>query len=452
MNQPNMIDTYLKKLKQGSKGITAEENIHHSDIADYLEHIKQIDEDEFFLLFETLPQRKRANTFLELGTPFQIDLINHYDADALAAILRVSKSNDATDIFLTISKTDQEKSEDVFALLSDTQQEKIVSLIHYDESEAGSLMQTELFKVKSSDNVSYAIQKLAQLKKQSIGEIQCLFVTDEDDKLLKTIFMDDLILENTQKRFSDFMDKFPAPHKVSVHESTQYVLNMIEKYDLSVLAVVDEKGHLAGRITHDDAVESIRDRATQQMYNLGKLHADEEIHEDFTKTGKTRAIWLSINLVNAIIASLVIGLFEETLDAIVVLAVLMPIVANMAGTASVQTMTVVVRQMGLGEITFHDIRPVLMKEINMAVLNGLFFAFLSAGTAQLWFGNYDISLAMGLSMWVSFICAGLLGTSVPMLLKKVHLDPAVASSVVVITLIDIIGFFSFLWFSELIIL
>lgn len=452
MNQPNVIDAYLKKLKKGGKETKVEETIHHSDMADYLERIKQVDEDEFFLLFDTLPQKKRANTFLELTTPFQIDLINHYDAHALAAILRVSKSNDATDIFLSISKTDQEKSEDVFALLSDTQQEEIVRLTHYEETEAGSLMQTELFKVKSSESVTYAIQKLAQLKKQRIGEIQCLFVTDEDDKLVKTIFMDDLILENTQNRFADFIDKFPDPHVVSVHESTHNVLNMIERYDLGVLAVVDKEGHLIGRITHDDAVDSMQDRATQQMYNLSKLHASEEIHEDFTKTGQTRAIWLSINLVNAIIASLVIGLFAETLEAIVALAVLMPIVANMAGTASIQTMTVVVRQMGLGEISFQDIRPVLMKEINMAVLNGLLFAFLSAGAAQLWFGNYHISLAIGLSMWISFICAGLLGASVPMLLKKVHLDPAIASSVVVITLVDIIGFFSFLWFSELIIL
>ena len=451
MSEYTAVDTYLKKLKKGDQETKVEATIHHSDIADYLERTKRVDEDEFFVLFDTLPQRKRAKTFLELPTPFQVDLINHYDAKTLASLVKIAKSNDATDIFLSIIKTDQEKSEDVLALLSDTKKEEVLKLTHYDESEAGSLMQTELFKVKINDTVAYAIQKLAQLKKQGIGKFQCLFVTDADNKLLKNISMDDLILENTQSTFSEIMEKFPEPHVVSVHESTQNVLNMIEKYDLGVLAVVDKKGRLIGRITHDDALESMQESATQQLYNLSKIDADEELHEEFTKTGQTRAIWLSINLVNAIIASLVIGLFEETLKAVVALAVLMPIVANMAGTASVQTMTVMVRQMGLGEITFQDTRPILIKEINMAVLNGILFGFLSAGIAQLWFGNYQISLAIGLSMWVSFVSAGLLGASVPMLLKKVHLDPAVASSVIVITLIDIIGFFSFLWFSELII-
>lgn len=448
----NTSDVNLQKFKAGVLHEKIIDKIHHSDMADYLERIKKENEEEFFALFKSLPIDKRAQTFLELPTPFQIDLIQNHNATTLATIVEALKSDDATDVMLLVRKTDTRKSEDVLALLSDTQQEEIEQLTHYEDNEAGSLMQTEVFKIKSSESIADAMKKLESLKAKGIGRVESLFVTDEHDKLIKNIFMDDLILRSPQDRFSDFMDTIQAPHMVSVHESIGLVLNTIEKYNLSVLAVIDKQGRLIGCITHDDVVERIQERATQQMYNLNKLHADEEIEEDFTKTGKTRAIWLSINLINAIMASLVIGLFSETIEAIVALAVLMPIVANMAGTASVQTMTVVVRQMGLGEIHFQDIRPVLLKEINMAIINGLLFAMLSAGTAQLWFGNTLVSLAIGLSMWVTFIAAGILGAMVPMLLKKVHLDPAIASSVVVITLVDIIGFFSFLWFSELIVL
>ncbi|CAA6811739.1 MAG: Unknown protein [uncultured Sulfurovum sp.] len=437
-------DDYLQALKSPKT--------HHADVADYLEEVKKYDEDRFFEHFNILPLEKRAKTFLELPSPFQNDVLKAYDAQTLAGLVEVLKSDDASTMFLSISKNTPEKEETVFGLLSEKRQEELEQLIHYEAEEAGSLMQTELFKVEKDTSLAQALEKLAVLKQGGIGRVESLFVTDEHDKLLKTIFMDDLILENRENKFSDFMHKFPHPHLVSAHENMDYALKMIEKYDLSVLAVVDRRGHLIGRITHDDMVDTLQEKATQQIYNLNKLHADEEIEESFKKTSQTRAIWLSINLFNAILASLVIGLFEETLETIVALAVLMPIVANMAGTASVQTMTVVVRQMGLGEINFNDIRPILIKEMSMAVLNGLFFAFLSMAVAYLWFAQPLIAYAIGLSMFVSFVCAGVLGATVPMLLKKLSLDPAIASSVVVITLVDIIGFFSFLWFAEMLVL
>jgi len=448
----NNIDLYLQQLNEGLKHEEIEPNIHHADMADYLEKLKPEDEEKFFEHLDTLPLDKRAETCLEFPTAFQIDLVKKYDAIQLSEIVEVLKSDDATNFFLFITKNNKEKADDIFNLLSDSRQEEIEQLRYYEKHEAGSLMQTELFKVKSNEHISDALKKLALLKAKGIGRVESLFVTDEHDKLLKSIFIDDLILEAPQDTFSDIIDKFPHPHLVSSDENLDYVLKIIEKYDLSVLAVVDRQGHLIGRITHDDVVDRIQEKATQQIYNLNKLHADEEIQENFSKTSSSRAIWLSINLVNAIIASLVIGLFESTIETIVALAVLMPIVANMAGTASVQTMTVVIRQMGLGEINFHDIRPILFKEMNMAMLNGLLFALLSSGVAQLWFGNHLISISIGLSMFMSFVLAGVLGATVPMLLKKVGLDPAVASSVVVITLVDIIGFFSFLWFAELIVL
>ncbi|CAA6822837.1 MAG: Unknown protein [uncultured Sulfurovum sp.] len=427
-------------------------SIHHTDIAEHLKNLKKEDENKFFEQLEILALDKKAETFLELPITFQKELIERYNVEQLAEIVEVLKSDDATDVFLLIEATDKKKSENIFSFLSDKREEEIENLRGYEENQAGSLMQTELFKIKQNRSVSDAIEALETLKNEGIGCIQSLFITDESGKLLKTIAMDDLILKKHDSKFSDFLQKLPPPHVVSSHESLDYSIELMKQYNLSILPVINSKGHLIGRITHDDVMDSLQDKATQQIYNLNKLHADEEIQEKFSTTSRTRAIWLSINLINAIIASLVIGLFEATLESIVALAVLMPIVANMAGTASVQTMTVIVRQMGLGEIDIKDIRSILLKEFSMAILNGILFGILSAGITQLWFANPLISTAIGLSMFVSFVFAGVLGATIPMLLKKVNLDPAVASSVVVITLVDIIGFFSFLWFAELIIL
>jgi len=443
------IDLYLQKLKNGVKN---HERIDDADLADYLEDVKQKDEEKFFEYLNSLPLEIRAETFIELPTPFQIDLILKYDAKGLADIIEVLDSDDATDLFIAISKTDKEKEESVFSLLSAPKQRTIEKLIYYENDEAGSLMQTEILKVSNTRTVLYAIEKLARLKENGIGSVQSVFVTDNTGGLLKSIPIDDLILEKNERTFDEILDKFAQPYFVTSHDSVDSVVNIIEKYDLTTLAVVDRMGHLIGRITHDDVVDIMQERATQQIYNLNKINADEHISEDFSKTSKTRAIWLTINLANAIVASLVIGLFSHTIETVVALAVLMPIVANMAGTASVQTMTVVVRQMALGEIEFHDLKPIFIKEFNIAFINGILFGSLGALMAYVRFDDYLLSISIALAMVISFLSAGILAVLVPMVLKKVNLDPAVASSVVVLTLVDIIGFFSFLWLAELIML
>jgi len=443
------IDLYLQKLKNGVKN---HERIDDADLADYLEDVKQKDEEKFFEYLNSLPLKIRAETFIELPTPFQIDLILKYDAQGLADIITVLDSDDATDLFIAITKTDKEKEEEVFSLLDDKKQKTIEKLITYEKDEAGSLMQTEILKVSNTRTVLYAIEKLARLKENGIGSVQSVFVTDNTGGLLKSIPIDDLILEKNERTFDEILDKFAQPYFVTSHDSVDSVVNIIEKYDLTTLAVVDRMGHLIGRITHDDVVDIMQERATQQIYNLNKINADEHISEDFSKTSKTRAIWLTINLANAIVASLVIGLFSHTIETVVALAVLMPIVANMAGTASVQTMTVVVRQMALGEIEFHDLKPIFIKEFNIAFINGILFGSLGALMAYVRFDDYLLSISIALAMVISFLSAGILAVLVPMVLKKVNLDPAVASSVVVLTLVDIIGFFSFLWLAELIML
>lgn len=444
------IDVYLEKLQNGEK--VDYSHLDDADIADYLQDIKGDNEKKFFEFLQSLPLNLRAETFIELPIPFQIDLIIKYSPLQLTQIIQSLNSDDATDLYITISKINEEKQEEVFELLDDSTQKNIEKLIIYKDDEAGSLMQTEIFKVSYDKTIAYAIEKLADLKKEGIGKVDSVFIIDEHDKFIKSISLDDLILENKEQSFKDILDKYPNEYSVHSHESIDELLQKIEKYDLRSIAVIDKKKHLLGRITHDDIIDKMQEVATQQIYNLHKIDKDEHIQESFKKTAQTRAKWLLVNLINVTLASIVIGLFEETLDAIVALAVLMPIVANMAGTAASQTMTVIVRQLALGEIDFNDIGSILKKELTASFINGLFFGVLTGIISQVRYDDIFISLSISLAMLFSFVMASVIGTSMPMLLKKFNVDPAVASSVFVLTLVDIVGFFSFLWIAKIIIL
>ena len=444
------IDLYLQKLKNGSKEV--KNHIDDADLADYLEDVKEKDESKFFDYLNSLPLELRASTFMELPTSFQVDLIFKYDAKGLAEINEVLESDEATDLFIAIEKTDRAKSEEVFSLLSDKTQKNIEKLIAYDDDEAGSLMQTEVFKVSKEKTVAYAIEKLGRLKEEGMGTVQNVFITDEAGRFLQSISMDDLILQDKESVFEDILGKYKPGYSVMSHDSMQSVMNMIEKYDIVSLAVVDRKGHLIGRITHDDVVDIMSEHATKQIYNLNNLNEDEEIQENFFKTTKSRGKWLALNLFNVTLASVVIGFFEETLNAIVALAVLMPIVANMAGTSASQTMTVIVRQIGLGELELKDFPLLFKKEMSIATLNGFFFGLLTAFISQMRYHDPLVSLSIGLAMFFSFVMAGAIGTSIPMILKRFDIDPAVASSIFVLTFVDVIGFFSFLSIANFIIL
>ncbi|MFT7880544.1 MAG: magnesium transporter [Sulfurimonas sp.] len=440
------IDLYLQKLQNGTYDV----HMSDADHADFLEVVKQRDEEKFFTYINLLSTELRGEILMELPVTFQVDYIRESDEIGLSQIIEALDSDDATNFFLIIEKDDKEKSEKVFSLLSPKRQEVISALMTYPEDEAGALMQTELFVVPSYKSIDEAKEVLSTLKREGLGTVQSLFVTDERGKFIKTIPIDDLLIEDPKQTFDQIIERYPESYSVLAHESIDKVIGRISKYDLTTLAVLDNKGYLLGRITHDDVVDTVQQSATGQIYNLSRLHKAEEVQESFVKSTESRSIWLGINLLNAIAASLVIGIFEDTLSTMVALAILLPIVANMAGTASVQTMTVMIRQMALGNINVALLRPLFMKEFSISVTNGVIFGVASGIAAQLWFGNGSISIAIGLSMFVSFVSAGVLGTTVPIALKKMNFDPAVASSVIVITALDIIGFFSFLWFAELI--
>ena len=225
---------------------------------------------------------------------------------------------------------------------------------------------------------------------------------------------------------------------------------MFEQYDLSVLPVVDRQGHLVGRITSDDIYDVIEDRATGQIYNLAGVNDEVEQEEALFGVFKKRASWLFVNLITAILASIVIGMFDKTLAAFVPLAILMPIVASMGGNAGTQTLTVMVRKMALGDIDVLNAKQAVIKEVLVALLNGLIFSLLMGVVAYIWFDITMLGLVIALAMVFKLMIAGLFGAFIPLLLKRMNIDPAVGSTVLLTTATDVFGFLSFLGLATLI--
>jgi magnesium transporter len=227
---------------------------------------------------------------------------------------------------------------------------------------------------------------------------------------------------------------------------------MFTNYNLSALAVVDGNNKLLGRITHDDIHDIIQQIDTKQLYSLAGVSDDAEHEESIYLIGRNRAMWLGINLITAVLASLVIGLFDATIQSFVALAVLMPIVASMGGNAGTQTLTVTVRQMALGEIDYQDAKKIIYKEVMISVVNGLLFAAVIGVVAYLWFNIPLLGVVIAISMIINLFSAGFFGAVIPIVLQKKGIDPAIGSTVILTTVTDVVGFFSFLGLATLILL
>jgi magnesium transporter len=282
-----------------------------------------------------------------------------------------------------------------------------------------------------------------------------LFITSKNGVLLYSIDLDDLLTFDFQKTFAENIEESEEsfePITALDTDDIKEVVSLFKEYDLFVLPIVTKNGKLIGRITSDDIHDIISEQATEQIYNLAGLNDDVEEDEKILKAGKTRATWLGVNLLTAILASFVIGIFSDTLNSMVALAVLMPIVASMGGNAGTQTLTVVVRQLTLGDISSIDAKRIIMKEVSISLLNGFLFAIIIGVIATFWFDIENLGFVIALSMVINLLMAGFFGATIPLLLERLNVDPAIGSTVILTTVTDVVGFFSFLGLATIILL
>ena len=429
------------------------DELHPSEIANLL---KDLDDKSFTDAVHSIPKELIADVALELPDRYFEDVLESFTPQEIAESLTELESDDQTDFIQELEERDEEKAKEVFDELDSDDQADILQLKKYEEDEAGAYMQIELYTAGLEQNVHDVINDFAELRrKDELENVNYLFVTDKEKKLRYGVALDNLLIFDFNKTLKENIEQTPEKFKPvmgSDHDDISVVVQRFQEYDLNSMPIISDDGQLLGRITSDDIYDIINEQATDQMYHLAGVNDDAEEDEDIFKAGKARAVWLSVNLLTAIAASLVIGLFEETLQSIVALAILMPIVASMGGNAGTQSLTVVVRQLALGDIAKHDAFRTIKKEVLLSLVNGIFFAIIMGIIASIWFDKGMLGVVIGLSMIINLLSAGFFGSMVPLLLKKMDVDPAIGSTVILTTVTDVVGFFSFLGLATIILL
>jgi len=428
--------------------------IHASEVANIL---KTLDEEDFSQAIQLIPKEFIGDIALILPDRYFGDIIESLDLKDLTEAIRELESDDQTDFMQELHEHDEQIASQLFQTLDKEDQVDIIKLKKYEENQAGSYMQTEVFTAHRNERVQDVVNNFAKLKKANeLENVHTLFITKKNNELWYSIAFEDLLIFDFSKTLHENInesDETFHPKVAHDREDIKEVVHYFEAYDLAVMPVVDQHNILLGRITSDDIYDIIAEHATEQMYNLAGVDDDAEEDEEILKAAKKRASWLGLNLLTAILASLVIGLFSDTLQSIVALAILMPIVASMGGNAGTQTLTVVVRQLALGDISYNDATRIINKELGISLLNGFLFAIIMGFITSFWFDNgLLLGVVIALSMLTNLIMAGFFGATIPLLLKRMNVDPAIGSTVILTTITDIVGFFSFLGLATIILL
>jgi len=442
----------MDRLKQ-YLNTTPQDEIHSSEIVNIL---KDLDDKSFYKSLSSIPKELIAKVALELPDRYFEDVIEKFSNKDIALSLTALESDDQTDFIQELEDIDKTMAKKVFNFLHKDDQADILQLKKYSEDDAGAYMQVEVYTAKLQNSVNGVIKEFVKLrKKNELENVNYLFVTDDDNVLRYGIGLDSLLIFNFHTTLAQNIEENPEKYKPIVaydYDSINSVVQRFQEYDLASMPIIDKNGVLVGRITSDDIYDIISELATDQMYNLAGVDDDAEEDDDLLKAGKTRALWLGLNLITAISASLVIGMFEDTLQTVVALAILMPIVASMGGNAGTQSLTVVVRQLALGDIAKNDAFRTIKKEVILSLANGVIFAIIMGVIASFWFDKWMLGIVIALSMVINLLMAGFFGSMVPLLLKKMEVDPAIGSTVILTTITDVVGFFSFLGLATLILI
>ena len=446
-----------KELIDSHLNDTIEEELSPADLAQHLKTLKDHDEDLFTEYIEKLKPEILGDVAIELPDHMLKDVIETLPSEKIIEAIEELESDDAAELLEYIEDIDEQKAKELFDSLDKDDQEEILRIRSYDENEAGAYMQTELFSANLHEKLQTAVERLREQKENGeLENISQLFIIDEKQILRYAIPLEDLILFNFNSTLEDIIakseeDKY-KPHVAIDNEPIEDVVERVQDYDMNSIAVVDSKGVLLGRITTDDIHDFIQESATEQIYNLANVGDADEEENTLLKATKSRGIWLFVNLLTAVISSSIIGIFDEAIASYVALAILMPIVASMGGNTGTQALTVTVRRLALGEIEFKRAKYALKRELGIALINGLIFACLIGVIASVWFSRPMLGVVIGAAMLINFFFAGFFGTVIPLTLKRFDIDPAVGSSVLLTTVTDVVGFFSFLGLAKWILL
>ena len=413
--------------------------LHPADQADLLERLPT---SSATAMVRSLGDHLDAETLTYVDETTREAIIGTIGTDGLARQLQDLSTDDAINI---IEELEQDDLQDVLAALSAEDRVLVEEGLSFPEDSAGRLMQREIVTVPSFWTVGQTIDFLRSGKSE-IENFYLIFVIDPSRKPLGEIALSRLLCAQRPRRVSELMDT--DFRSIPIDMDQEEVAVLFRRYGMVSAGVVDPHNRLVGVITNDDVIDVIDEEAEEDLLALAGV-GDASLRSGLWETMQGRSSWLFINLLTAVMASAVIGVFDTTIKQLVALAILMPIVASMGGNAGTQTMTVAVRAIALRQLDAAATRQFVLRELIVATVNGLLFAALAAGLSYFWFGDQNIAILMAVAMMANLLVAGLSGTFVPVGLMRVGVDPAVASSVFVTTITDVVGFFVFLGLAAL---
>lgn len=412
--------------------------------ADQAELLELVRSDDLRALVQAIGPELEPDVLSELDEAIRDDVVELMAPEHIAAAVQEMDSDDAVYVLENMDADDQRE---VLEQMPAEDRAAIERSLEYPEDSAGRIMQRELVAVPPFWNVGQTIDFLREAQDLP-DDFYEIFVVDPSHRPVGTLPLSRVMRSQRPVIIQDVMDTDQA--LISVEMDQEDVARLFEKYDLISAAVVDENERLVGVVTVDDIVEIIADEASEDIRRLGGIVSEESVSDTVVETTRNRFSWLFINLLTAILASVVIGLFDGTIEAMVALAVLMPIVASMGGNAGTQTMTVAVRALATRDLVPLNTRRIVTREVMVGFLNGILFALLMGCIGALWFQNMALGVVLASAMVINMVFAGLAGILVPLGLDRFGIDPAIASSVFVTTVTDVVGFFAFLGLAGLI--
>ena len=404
---------------------------------DFLEALESFDGDHLLIL-EKLPDEYIALLVDYAEEDEKFTLLSLFSGKRRAQIISEMSSDELVDLLGTLDEYEQNE---IITNMNTEDVEDVKTLLSYDSDSAGGIMATEFLSIRESDTVNETIEYLRTMAPDSETPYY-IYVVDELDILKGVVPLRQIITSTPTTLIKDIMIENIISAPVDMDQ--EQVSHIFEKYGFMAIPVVDTTGEILGIITVDDVMKIMKEEYTEDMFRLAGLDEEEKVAGTVISAIKSRLPWLLVNLITAILAAKTVSLFENTIAQIVALAAFMPMVAGMGGNAGSQTLTLIIRGMAIGEISLKNQADILKKELAIGAINGLCLGIVAALLGYIWVGNLAFGLVIGTAMFLNLIVATASGYLVPVALKKIGVDPALASAVFVTTVTDVLGFFFFL--------
>ena len=404
-----------------------------SEIAHALESSPPKQRKLFFSLLET---NEEGDVLVDLGEEIQQELVSNISNEELAEAVKELEPDETVDILQNLP---EERMNTILSKMSLRDRKRIEIGLTYPENTAGGLLNTDVISVRPSHSIEGVINYLRD-QKELPDNTDKIFVVNKEDEYVGELAIGKIITSKPSLSVREVMDTSASP--IFVSQDDKEVATIFERNDIISSAVIDEFGKLIGRITIDDVLDVIREDADQNF--LGMAGVAEDTFAPPGRAARSRVFWLSMNLLTAFIASMTINIFKDVLDQIVYLAILMPIVASMGGVAATQTLTIVLRGLTLEQINSSNLQWLFKRELAVSILNGFVLSILVGLVTFFWFNEILLSLLISLALVINLVSSVIAGVFVPLILRSLNQDPAIAGSVVVTTVTDVIGFLSFL--------